>query len=148
MEGLNRVTLVGNLGAEPELRHTQSGQAVLNLRLAVSESWFDKERGERKERTEWVTVVLWGKRGEALAKILAKGSSVLIEGRLQTRSWEQDGQKRYSTEVVATNVLLVGGRRDSQGATREQTTHERAEASGYSPDPEATAPFDGDDVPF
>jgi len=109
-EGLNRVMLLGNLGADPELRYTQGGQAVLNIRLATTESYLDKDR-VRKERTDWHAVVLWGKRGEALGKILTKGSQIMVEGRLSTSSYEdRDGNKRYKTEVVATNVVLVGGR--------------------------------------
>jgi single-strand DNA-binding protein len=109
-EGLNRVTLLGNLGADPELRFTQSGQAVLSLRLATTESYLDKDK-VRKERTDWHSVVVWGKRGEALAKILGKGSSILVEGRLQTSSYDdRDGNKRYKTEVIANNIVLTGGR--------------------------------------
>jgi len=110
-EGLNKVMLMGNLGQDPELRYTQSGQAVLNLRLATNESWVDRD-GERKDRTEWHSVIVWGKRGEALNKILSKGRSLFVEGRLQTRSWEdKSGNKRYTTEIVANNVILVGGGR-------------------------------------
>ena len=109
-EGLNKVMLIGNLGRDPELRYTQGGQPILNMRLATNES-FQNRDGERQERTEWHSVILWGKRGEALGKILSKGSQLCIEGRLQTRSWEdKQGQKRYSTEIVATNVILLGGR--------------------------------------
>src|SRR3954469_912710 len=109
-EGLNRVMLLGNLGADPELRFTQGGQAVLNMRLATTESYLDKNK-VRQERTDWHSVVVWGKRGEALAKILAKGSSIFIEGSLRTSSYDdRDGNKRYKTEVVANNVLLPGGR--------------------------------------
>lgn len=107
-EGLNRVMLLGNLGADPELRFTQGGQAVLNIRVATTESYLDKDR-VRKERTDWHNVVVWGKRGEALAKILGKGSSVFIEGALRTSSYDdRDGNKRYKTEIHATNVLLTG----------------------------------------
>jgi single-strand DNA-binding protein len=109
-DGLNRVMLLGNLGADPELRFTQGGQAVLNMRLATTESYLDKDR-VRRERTDWHNVVVWGKRGEALAKILAKGSSLFIEGSLRTSSYDdRDGNKRYKTEIVANNVLLTGGR--------------------------------------
>jgi single-strand DNA-binding protein len=112
-EGLNRVILIGNLGQAPELRHTQNS-AVLNLRLATTESFLNQEK-QRQERTEWHTVVIWGKRGEALGKILNKGDRICIEGRIQTRSWEaQDGSKRYATDVVATNVILLGGRRENR----------------------------------
>ncbi len=109
-EGYNRVMLLGNLGSDPELRFTQGGQAVLNLRLATTESYLDKDK-VRRERTDWHNVVVWGKRGEALAKILGKGSSIFIEGSLRTSSYDdKDGNKRYKTEVIANNVVLAGGR--------------------------------------
>ena len=109
-EGLNKVMLIGNLGQDPELRYTQSGTAVLNLRLATNQRWKDQS-GEWKDRTEWHSVIVWAKRGEALNKILSKGSSIYVEGRLQTRSWEdKSGNKRYTTEIVAEDVILLGGR--------------------------------------
>lgn len=120
MSGINRAILVGHLGADPELKYTDSGQAVLRMRLATSESWKDKN-GERKERTEWHTVVMWGKRAESLARHLGKGQQVGIEGRIQTRQWEdKTGAKRYSTEIVATDLHFLGGgksggQRDSGG---------------------------------
>jgi single-strand DNA-binding protein len=108
-DGLNKVMLIGNLGQDPELRYTQSGQAVLSMRLATNES-FNNREGERQERTEWHQVTLWGKRAEALSKFLNKGKQLYVEGRLQTRSWEdKQGQKRYTTEVVATEIILLGG---------------------------------------
>ncbi len=107
-DGLNRVMLLGNLGADPELRFTQGGQAVLNMRLATTESYLDKDR-VRKERTDWHSVVVWGKRGEALAKILSKGSSIFVEGSLRTSSYDdREGNKRYKTEVIANNIILAG----------------------------------------
>jgi single-strand DNA-binding protein len=116
-EGLNRVMLIGNLGQDPELRYTQSGQAVLNLRIATNESFLNRDN-ERQERTEWHTVTIWGKRGEALNKILSKGKQLFVEGRLQTRSWEdKQGAKRYTTEVVATNVVLIGSGGGGRGAS-------------------------------
>ncbi len=128
-DGINRVTLLGNLGADPELRQTQGG-AVLNLRLATTETWLDKNK-EKQERTDWHSVTLWGKRGEALAGILRKGSQLLVEGRLSTSSYEKDGQKRYKTEVVASNVVLCGGKpRTGDGA------------------PAASGGFGADDDPF
>jgi single-strand DNA-binding protein len=115
-EGLNRVILIGNLGQDPELRYTQSNQGVLSLRMATTESYFDTNTKERKERTEWHSVVIWGKRGEALNKILSKGSRLCVEGRLQTRSWEdKQGSKRYTTEINASNVILLGGRGEGGG---------------------------------
>jgi single-strand DNA-binding protein len=107
---MNKVILVGNLGADPELRFTQGDQAVLNVRMATTETWVDRD-GAKKERTDWHNVTIWGKRGEALAKILVKGSKLLIEGRIQTSSYEdKNGEKRYKTEINATNVELLGGR--------------------------------------
>ena len=110
-EGLNRVILLGNLTADPELRYTQGGQAVLHLRLATNESYLDKDK-VRRERTDFHSVVVWGKRGEALGKILGKGSTILVEGSLRTSSYDdRDGNKRYKTEVIANNVILGGGNR-------------------------------------
>ncbi len=109
-EGLNRVMLLGNLGADPELRVTPGGQAVLKLRLATNESYLDRNN-VRQERTEWHRVTVWGRRAEALGKILQKGDLLFLEGRLQTSSYEKNGEKRYSTEVVANNIVLPGGSR-------------------------------------
>jgi single-strand DNA-binding protein len=110
-EGLNRVMLLGNLGADPELRMTPSGQAVLKLRLATSETYLDRNK-VRQERTEWHSVVVWGKRAEALNKILSKGSRIFIEGGLRTSSYDdKEGHKRYKTEVVASNIILSGSAR-------------------------------------
>lgn len=107
-EGLNRVMLLGNLGADPELRFTQSGQAVLNMRLATTESYLDRNK-VRQERTDWHNVVLWGKRGEALAKFLTKGTTIFVEGGLRTSSYDdKEGNKRYKTEIHATNIILAG----------------------------------------
>lgn len=108
-EGLNKVILIGNLGADPELRFTQGGQPVLTLRLATTSSYPNKA-GERQERTEWHNVVVWGPRGESLSKILSKGRSISVEGRIQYRTWDdREGHKRNSTDIVANNILLLGG---------------------------------------
>ncbi|HEY1954632.1 MAG TPA: single-stranded DNA-binding protein [Polyangiaceae bacterium] len=109
-EGLNRVLLLGNLGADPELRVTPGGQAVLKLRLATTESYLDRSN-TRQERTEWHRVTVWGKRGEALAKFLTKGDRIFVEGRIQTSSYEKNGEKRYSTDIIANNIILAGGGR-------------------------------------
>ena len=119
-EGMNRVLLVGNLGADPELRFTQAGQAVLNIRLATTERYMDREKNWQ-ERTDWHAVVVWGKRAEALAKFLAKGSRIFIEGGLRTSSYDdKDGNKRYKTEIVAQNIILSGG---GQGGPRGSEGH-------------------------
>ena len=115
-EGLNRVMLLGNLGQDPELKTTPGGQAVLNIRLATTETYFDKNQ-TKQERTDWHTVVVWGKRAEALARILHKGSQIFVEGRIQTRSYEKNGEKRYATDIVANNIILAGrGRGGDAGA--------------------------------
>ena len=107
--GVNKVILVGHLGADPDMRYTPSGQGVCELRLATSESWNDKN-GQRQERTEWHRVVVWGKRAEICSKYLAKGRQVYIEGRIQTRNYDdKDGNKRYITEVIANDVQFLGG---------------------------------------
>jgi single-strand DNA-binding protein len=114
-EGLNRVMLLGNLGADPELKVTQGGQAVLKLRLATTETYVDKS-SQKQERTEWHRVTVWGRRGEALGKFLRKGDLLFVEGRLQTSSYERNGEKRYSTDIIAVNVVLPGsGRGRSEG---------------------------------
>src|SRR5580692_9904573 len=118
-EGLNRVMLIGNLGADPDLKVTPGGQAILKLRLATNESYLDRNN-VRQERTEWHRVTVWGRRAEALGKILQKGDSIFIEGRLQTSSYEKNGEKRYSTDIVANNIVLPGrGRGEGAGAPRE-----------------------------
>jgi single-strand DNA-binding protein len=106
-DGINQVFLFGNLGTDPELRHTSAGP-VLKLRLATNRSWLDKETNTRKEETEWHRVTVFGRRGEAVQKFLHKGSLVFIVGRLHTSSYEKDGQKRYSTEIIAEDLRLGG----------------------------------------
>jgi len=113
------VILVGNLGADPDMRYTPSGQGVCELRLATSESWNDKN-GQRQERTEWHRIVVWGKRAEVCSKYLSKGRQVYVEGRIQTRTYDdKDGNKRYITEIIASDVqFLAGGSGGRDGATR------------------------------
>jgi len=107
--GVNKVILVGHLGADPDMRYTPSGQGVCELRLATSESWNDKN-GQRQERTEWHRIVVWGKRAEVCSKYLAKGRQVFVEGRIQTRNYDdKDGNKRYITEIIANDVQFLGG---------------------------------------
>jgi single-strand DNA-binding protein len=115
--GVNKVILVGNLGADPDMRYTPSGQGVCELRVATSESWNDKN-GQRQERVEWHRIVVWGKRAEVCSKYLSKGRQVYIEGRIQTRTYDdKDGNKRYITEVIANDVqFLGGGNREGGGA--------------------------------
>ena len=109
--GINKVILVGNLGADPETRAMPSGTTVANLRIATSESWRDKQSGEQQERTEWHRVVLFGRLGEVAAEYLKKGSQVYIEGSLRTRKWQdKQGVERYSTEIVGNDMQMLGGR--------------------------------------
>lgn len=116
MASVNKVILVGNLGADPEVRFTPSGQAVANFRMATTDSWMDKASGQRQERTEWHRVVVWGKLGELCGEYLRKGRQCYVEGRLQTREWQdRDGQKRWTTEVVASQVVFLGGRGEGGG---------------------------------
>lgn len=117
MASVNKAIILGNLGRDPELRHTGSGTPVCNFPVATSERFQDKG-GEWQERTEWHTIVVWGRQGENCAKYLAKGRSVYVEGRIQTRDWQdKDGNKRYTTEIVANTVQFIGGR-DSGGGGR------------------------------
>ena len=109
--GVNKVTLIGNLGNDPELRSTQSGSAVANITLATSESWRDKETQETKERVEWHRVIFFGRLAEVVNEYLRKGSQVYVEGRIQTRKWQdKDGNDRYTTEIVANEMQMLGSR--------------------------------------
>lgn len=109
--GVNKVILVGNLGADPETRAMPSGTTVANIRIATSESWKDKQTGEQQERTEWHRVALFGRLGEIAAEYLRKGSQVYIEGSIRTRKWQdKEGKERFSTEIVANDMQMLGGR--------------------------------------
>ncbi len=150
-EGLNRVILLGNLGADPELRMTNGGTAVLNIRLATSESYLDRNK-QRQERTEWHRVVVWGRRAEALGKILTKGDRILIEGGLRTSSYDdKDGNKRYTTEIVATNVVLSGSGRGGAGGGSggggDFSSGSPSGGGGFD-DADYGGPPDDDDIPF
>ncbi|MFP3870350.1 MAG: single-stranded DNA-binding protein [Syntrophobacteria bacterium] len=138
MGTLNRVFLIGNLGTDPELSYLPSGTAKANLRLATHEVWTNKE-GEKGERTEWHRVVVWGRLAEVCGQYLSKGRQVFIEGRLQTRSWEdRDGNKRWTTEIIASGMQMLGSPRDS--------TPEAQTAS--SDRPAVDFPEPDDDIPF
>jgi single-strand DNA-binding protein len=143
MAGINKAILVGRLGSDPEVRYTPSGVAVANFNIATSEEWKDKDTGEKKERTEWHRIVAWSKLGEICGEYLSKGRQVYIEGRIQTRSWEdRDGNKRYTTEIVANDVQFLGGRDAGSGAKAASG----ASASDFESSP-VQAPED-DDIPF
>lgn len=109
--GLNKVMLIGNLGADPEIRYTGSGSAVANVSLATAESWRDRESGEQQERTEWHRVVFFSRLAEIVSEYLRKGSQIYVEGRIQTRKWQdRDGNDRYTTEIVANEMQMLGSR--------------------------------------
>ena len=151
--GINKVILIGHLGADPETRAMPSGMTVANMRLATTESWKDKQSGEQQERTEWHNVALFGRLGEIAAEYLRKGSQVYIEGRLRTRKWQdKEGRDRYTTEIVANEMQMVGGRGgagaasgaggSSEPAPRAEHAEAAAGGAGASRDD-----FD-DDIPF
>ena len=141
--GVNKVILIGNLGAEPEVRQTPSGVPVANVSLATSESWIDKATGDRQERTEWHRLVLWRKLAEIAGEYLKKGSKIYVEGKLQTRSWDdKDGQKRYSTEVVVDDMQMLDSRDGERGGVS-------MDAPGpMEPPPEHSDSSQDDDLPF
>lgn len=141
--GLNKVTLIGHLGKDPEMKYAQSGQAVTNFSLATTDSWQDKE-GKKQERTEWHKIVVFGKLGEICNQWLSKGKQIYVEGRLQTREWQdKDGNKRYTTEIVVNEMLMLGSR--SEGSTGPRSS------KGDGPPEEPPPPdYDNhkDDIPF
>lgn len=142
MAGINKAIIVGRLGRDPELRYTPDGTAVANFSVATSEEWKDKNSGEKKERTEWHRIVAWRRLGEICGEYLSKGRQVYIEGKLQTRNWEQDGVTRYTTEIIATDVQFLGNRDDVGGARRTGGGMDQ----GY-PEP-PMADTQEDDIPF
>jgi len=151
MGSVNKVILVGNLGRDAELRYTPGGAAVATLNMATTEVWNDKS-GQRQEKTEWHRVVLWGKTAESLNEYLTKGKQIYVEGRLQTRQWDdKDGNKRYTTEIRGDRVVLLGGGggggRGGGGGSRGGGASESGGDFG-APSPESSAPLTDDDIPF
>lgn len=148
MAGLNHCTFIGNLGADPETRYTQTGTAVTSMSIACNETWKDKE-GQKQERTEWVKCVFWGKLAEIAAQYLKKGSQAYIAGRLETQKWQdRNGNDRYTTQVVVRDMIMLGG----GGARPPNKVNDYADAKAgekLGPPPAATPqePFD-DDIPF
>ena len=141
MGSVNKVILVGNLGKDAEVKVTPGGQSVASFSIATTENWTSKE-GEKKEQTEWHRISLWGKMAESLQPYLVKGKQIYLEGRLQTRQWEKEGQKHYTTEVKADKIVLLGGGR---GGERQS---ERGGDSGYQDPVRDPAPVTDDDIPF
>ncbi|MDE2810044.1 MAG: single-stranded DNA-binding protein [Gemmatimonadota bacterium] len=153
--GVNKVILIGNLGSDPEVRYTPDGVPVANFNLATSESWNDRNTGERQERTEWHRLVLWRKLAEIASQYLKKGSRIYVEGKLQTRSWDdQSGQKRYTTEVVVNDMQMLDSRGEGGGGGSRDAGYSDRSAGGQNvgpaAQPDAPPPpgGDDDDLPF
>jgi single-strand DNA-binding protein len=146
---LNRCTILGYLGQDPELRTTQNGTSVVSMSVATTDKWKDKATGEMQENTEWHRIVCWGKQGETCNQYLTKGSQVYLEGRLQTRQWEdKDGVTRYTTEIVASRVLFTGKGGGSGQSSGSRPPHPADGGSGESTTAPATKPVDDSDFPF
>ena len=146
MASVNKVILVGNLGADPETRYLPSGDPVTNLRLATTDSWKDKASGEKKEATEWHRVVLFRRLAEVAGQYLKKGSQVYIEGRIRTRKWQdKDGQERYTTEIEANEMKMLGGKSDRSESAQSQQKQEQRNAQGA---PKTSFEDMDDEIPF
>jgi single-strand DNA-binding protein len=153
MSGVNKVILVGNLGKDPEVRHLESGVAVASFSLATSESYKDRNSGERKTVTEWHNIVLWRGLAEVAEKYLHKGDQVYIEGRLRTRSWESEQGTKYTTEVIGDNMTMLGSKRSEggQGAAAPSPASEQPapkSSTASDPIPEKIQSDETDDLPF
>jgi single-strand DNA-binding protein len=146
MSGVNKVILIGNLGADPEIRHLQNGVSVANFRIATSETYKDKTTGEKREQTEWHSIVAWRGLAEITEKYLKKGSKVYIEGKLRTRKWEKDGIDRYTTEIMADEMNLLD-RPSGERPPGEQPQQRQATTASNAPAGNAP-PEDMDDLPF
>ena len=142
MSGVNRAIIVGHLGKDPETRSSQGGVAITNFSVATSETWKDKNTGEKKEQTEWHSISTFGRLAEICAEYLTKGKQVYIEGRIQTRSWEdKDGKKRYTTEIIANTMQMLGGGGEKREAPKKQNMPQKTKKA----DPEF---FDDSQIPF
>lgn len=149
--GVNKVILVGNLGRDPEVKYTASGAAVANVTVATTESWSDKQTGEKQEKTEWHRVVFFRRLAEIVGEYLRKGSQVYIEGKLQTRKWQdQNGQDRYTTEIVANEMQMLGSRGDAGAGQQQGSSGFRSNqpAQQAAPAPQSDNDFADDDIPF
>lgn len=147
-DGLNRATLIGNLGSTPELRFTQGNRAVLKMRIATTESYLD-DKGVKKEITQWHNVLVWGKRAEGLAKILDKGDRLYAEGRIQNRTYDdKDNVKRSISEIVVSNIILLGGRRADNASRGPASASEKSSGEHPPDDAFQDAQSGDDDIPF
>jgi single-strand DNA-binding protein len=146
--GVNKVILVGNLGADPETRSMPSGTTVTNIRIATSESWKDKASGAQQERTEWHSIALFGRLGEIAAEYLRKGSQVFVEGKLRTRKWQdKQGNDRFTTEIIADNMQMLGGRAGGAGGSGGAPPRDDYDQSSAPAPAGGKEDFD-DDIPF
>ncbi len=146
MSGVNKVIIVGRLGADPEVKTISAGTTVTRLNVATSEAWTGKD-GQKQERTEWHRITVWGKLAEICGKHLSKGRQVYVEGRLQTRSWEdQQGQKRYATEIVATTVQFLGSNGERPAASSSSNTSASNDFQDFGPEP--TFDQSSEEIPF
>lgn len=149
MRGVNKVIIVGNLGADPELRYSQSGTAMCSLSLATSEEWKDKTSGEKQSRTEWHRVKIFGKLAEIAGEYLRKGSSVYIEGKLRTDKYtDKAGVEKYSTDIIADEMQMLGGKQQGESAPREQNAGPRNAEAVRQANQNQGQPFPEDDIPF
>lgn len=154
MSSLNQVQLIGRLGKDPEIRYTSSGDAVASFSVATSESWKDKNTGEKKESTEWHNIVIWRKLGEVAGQYLHKGDQVFLQGRLKTRKWQdQSGQDRYTTEVVVNQMVMLGKKGDGSSnrpprPADSQTQSTPQQASQKAQEPAMVDDGFDDDIPF
>jgi single-strand DNA-binding protein len=140
MSGINKVIIIGNLGQDPEVHTTAAGATISNISVATSESWNDKQTGDKVEKTEWHRIVFFNRLAEVVAQYLKKGSSVYVEGKLQTRKWEKDGIDRYTTEIVANKLEMLGSKGDNSAPQQQQ-------APQAVQTPQQPPAFD-DDIPF
>jgi single-strand DNA-binding protein len=150
MSSLNKVSIIGNLGNDPDLRKTQSGDSVCNLSIATAESWKDKATGERVSKTEWHKVVLWGQLADIAGQYLNKGSKVYIEGKLETRKWQnKEGVDQYTTEIVVKgfggSMIMLDNKQENKPET--QSHHDEAKSNGYQPQA-GVGGMDDDEIPF
>lgn len=155
MASLNKVLLIGNLGRDPEMRYMPDGSAVCNFSIATTETWKDKNSGQKQEKTEWHNIVIYRQLAEVAGKYLKKGSSVYLEGRLQTRKWQDKttGADRYTTEIIADQMKMLGGKGDAQPEDQQQSApaaQQRQPAAQQKPSPGKFEDFDdmSDDIPF
>lgn len=136
MKGVNKVILVGNIGQDPEMRYLADGKAVANITLATSESWKDKESGEKKEKTEWHRCVAFGRVAEIIGEYLHKGSQIYVDGKLQTRKWQdKEGNDKYTTEVVIGEMRMLGGKKEGEPKSGAKTEQRKSQPEESSDDP-------------